>query len=44
MFTLAKGVTKLRIYMWIEGQDVDCENAASGGNVSFNLQLSLDAS
>ena len=44
VFTLAKGVTKLRVYMWIEGQDVDCENAASGGNVSFNLQLSLNAS
>lgn len=39
-FTLKAGVTKVRIYMWIEGQDVDCENNASGGALSFNLQFS----
>ena len=27
---LKKGITKVRIYMWVEGQDVDCENNASG--------------
>ena len=26
--------------MWIEGQDVDCENMASGTNVNFNVQFS----
>ncbi len=40
--TLAVGVTKIRVYMWIEGQDIDCENTASGGKVSFNLGFSLD--
>lgn len=39
-FTLSAGVTKVRVYMWIEGQDVDCENNASGGALSFNLQFS----
>lgn len=39
-FTLKAGVSKVRIYMWIEGQDVDCENNASGGALSFNLQFS----
>lgn len=37
IFTLNPGVTKIRVYMWIEGQDVDCENGASGGGISFNL-------
>ena len=40
---LAAGVTKYRIYMWIEGQDVDCQNYASGTSMTFNLQFSLDA-
>ena len=41
IFSLDKGVTKVRTYMWIEGQDVDCEDAASGANISFNLQLQV---
>ena len=40
LFTLTKGITKMRIYMWVEGQDVDCENNASGGNISFDLKIS----
>ena len=31
------GVTKVRVYMWIEGQDVDCENNASGAYLSYAL-------
>lgn len=42
LFTLAAGVTKVRIYMWIEGQDVDCENNASGSNLTYKLALTLD--
>ena len=38
---LAAGVTKIRIYMWVEGQDVDCENNASGGEIRFDLQFSI---
>lgn len=41
-FTLNAGITKVRVYMWIEGQDVDCENSASGGNVTFGLQLTTE--
>lgn len=37
--TLNKGITKFRVYMWIEGQDVDCENGASGTDIQFNLQF-----
>lgn len=39
-FDLSAGITKVRIYMWVEGQDVDCENNASGGSLSYNLQFS----
>lgn len=40
-FSLAKGVTKVRIYMWVEGQDVDCENTASGSDITFKLELKV---
>ena len=40
--TLQPGVTKMRVYMWVEGQDVDCENNASGGQVIFNLGFTVD--
>lgn len=43
-FDLKAGITKIRFYMWIEGQDVDCENDASGGSISYNLQFSMNAS
>jgi hypothetical protein len=39
IFTLAPGVTKVRVYMWIEGQDVDCENNASGGEITYDIQI-----
>ena len=43
-FQVAEGITKVRIYMWIEGQDVDCEDHASGSALSYNLQFSIDSS
>ncbi len=42
IFPLAKGVSKIRVYMWVEGQDVDCENSASGGNITFDLKISTE--
>lgn len=44
IFSIKSGITKYRIYMWIEGQDVDCENNASVGNVAFNLQFTTNPS
>ena len=41
-FDIAEGITKVRVYMWVEGQDVDCEDKASGGSLSFNLAFSID--
>jgi len=43
IFTLPKGISKIRIYMWVEGQDVDCENAASGGSITYNLQITTNS-
>lgn len=44
LWNLSAGITKVRIYMYVEGQDVDCENAASGSNLSFDLQFTQLAS
>ncbi len=41
VFQLQAGITKVRIYMWIEGQDVDCEDGASGSNLTYALQFSI---
>lgn len=41
-FDIKEGITKVRVYMWVEGQDVDCEDKASGGSLSFNLAFSID--
>lgn len=38
---LAAGVTKIRVYMWVEGQDVDCENMASGSDLTYKLTFTL---
>ena len=42
LFDLNAGITKLRIYFWLEGQDVDCENNASLGDLSITLKLSTN--
>lgn len=39
--TLQPGITKIRVYMWVEGEDVDCENDASGVNIGYNLQFTV---
>ncbi len=41
-FDLKAGVSKVRVYLWVEGQDVDCENVASGGSIAFDMQFSLN--
>ena len=42
LFTLQPGVTKFRVYMWIEGQDVDCENNASGAYLTYKIGFTLN--
>lgn len=41
--TCGAGVSRLRVYMWIEGNDIDCTNDISGASVNFSLVLSMDA-
>ena len=40
-FTLQAGITKIRFYLWIEGQDVDCENTASGDSITYTMNFVL---
>ncbi len=39
--TLEAGVTKVRVYMWVEGQDVDAENNATGSHMAFNVEFAI---
>ena len=38
---MTRGITKLRIYFWLEGQDVDLENEVSGGELEFKLEIAI---
>ena len=42
IFSIGAGITKIRVYVWIEGQDVDCENEAAVGGMSLNLQFTTN--
>ncbi len=42
LLTLTAGITKVRVYMYVEGQDVDCENNASGSDITFDLQVTTN--
>lgn len=44
VWTFKAGITKMRIYIWIEGQDVDCENSSASGDLEFKFQLSTNPS
>lgn len=44
LFKIEAGITKIRVYMWLEGQDVDCENNASVGGLTLKLQFSTNPS
>ncbi len=39
---LEAGVVRYRIYMWMEGQDVDCESSAADSYAQFTLNFTLD--
>ncbi len=40
--TLKAGVTKVRVYFWVEGQDVDAENDATGSDMKLNLEFRIN--
>lgn len=37
--SLNEGYNRIRVYIWLEGQDVDCLNEISGGKLSVNLKF-----
>ena len=39
--TLQAGVTKYRVYWWVEGQDVEAENNATGTAMRLNLEFAI---
>lgn len=38
---LKTGINKIRVYIWLEGQDVDCVNNISFGDFTANLSFSV---
>ena len=42
LYNVPAGVTKFRVYMWLEGQDVDSENSASHGDISYFLEFTVN--
>lgn len=40
-FNACAGITKIRVYMWIEGQDCDCANDVAGQDITFNFVLTI---
>ena len=39
LFALGAGYNKIRVYIWLEGQDVDCVNEVSGGTFTIKLNF-----
>ena len=38
---LKAGINKMRVYIWLEGQDVDCINNISFGDFTANLAFAV---
>ena len=41
LMNIPAGITKVRIYMWLEGQDVDMENNAAASKLRYDLELAM---
>ena len=41
LMNIPPGITKVRVYMWLEGQDVDMENEISGAELEFKLEMAV---
>lgn len=39
---VSAGITRLRVYMWMEGNDIDCANDIAGSTINCNLVLEID--
>lgn len=41
-FSLKAGISKMRIYIWVEGNDVDCRNSVAGAALSVALKFTIN--
>lgn len=41
-FDLKAGITKYRVYVWVEGNDIDCRNSVAGAVLSVALKFTID--
>ena len=41
-FVLNAGITKMIVYIWVEGQDVDCRNSIAGAAFTAALNFTID--
>ncbi len=41
LMNIPAGITKVRVYMWLEGQDVDMENNIAATKLSYTLELAM---
>lgn len=40
-FDAAAGINRIRVYFWMEGNDVDCANDVAGATLNLNLVLTI---
>ena len=40
-FDAVTGINRVRVYLWMEGNDVDCANDVAGATLNFNLVLTI---
>ena len=40
-FNALTGINRVRVYLWMEGNDVDCENSVAGATIDFNLVFTI---
>lgn len=40
-FNAVAGINRVRVYLWMEGNDVDCANDVAGASLDFNLVLTI---
>ena len=41
-FAGAAGINRIRVYVWMEGNDVDCANDVAGSTIEVNLVFTID--
>ncbi len=41
-FELPVGISKVRVYIWMEGQDVDCLNSVAGSSLAADLKFTIE--